>query len=340
MKRRTMCVIMCILFNLLNLFFQAEPSKGAEVLPAHINAGFSGISGTQTVLWYAFEKGLFKKYNLDVELVAITSGSTAVMALIAGDVDFCQIAGPAVVNAVVAGENLVIIGGLFNTYLNSLMVAPEIKTIEDLRGKALAISKPGSASDTATRVMLQHLGLEPDKEVAILSTGGQGARLAAMEIGEIVGTLLTVPITAKAREKGYHELLHLSSLNLAYQHTGIVTTREYIDKNPEMTSNFMKAIVAAIASMKQDRVGTMQVMAKYLLLDMEDDAPALTEAYDTLILENLPRVPYPTLDGIQTLLTLIEAENTKAKNFRPEDVVDLSIVQQLEKSGFISELYR
>jgi NitT/TauT family transport system substrate-binding protein len=303
-----------------------------------IDVCFSGDSGTQAVVWYAFEKGLFKKYGLDVKLVSITGGSQAATAMITGEMDFCQIAGSAVVNAVVAGEDLVIIGGLFNTYATSFMVRPEIKTATDLRGKAVAISKPGSASDTEIRVALKELNLQPDKEVAVLAVGGQGERMAAMESGQVAGTVFSPPNTLEGREKGYRELLDLSKLNLPFQHTSLVTTRPYLAENPEVAQAFMQATIEAIARMKQDPSGTKAVMAKYLLLDEENDADALNEAYTVLIQKTLSEVPYPTLEGIQAILTELKTENSTAAKVKPEDVADLSLVQTLEDSGFIDQV--
>ncbi|MFQ5855957.1 MAG: ABC transporter substrate-binding protein [Anaerolineae bacterium] len=314
-----------------------------EVTPVpltKVNVCFSAASGTMSPAWYAFENGLFEKYGLDVNLTYIGSGSKAATAMIAGQVEFCQIAGSAVTNAVVAGEDLVMIGGLFNTYVYSLMVTPAIETADDLKGKAVAISRAGSSSDAAIRAALEGLGLVPDEEVAVLAVGGQAERVAAMETGAVVGTVVSVPETVEAKELGFVELLDMSTLGIPFQHTGIATTRSYIESNREVVVNFMKALTEAIALMKRDKEGTMAVMAEYMLLDVEDDAPSLTEAYDVLIQGYLPQAPYPTLEGIQTLLTKRVKKDPNAANFTPEDVADVSIVQELEDSGFIADLYK
>jgi len=304
-----------------------------------LNVCFSSPSGTMVPVWYAFEKDLFEKYGLDVNLAYIGSGSRAATAMIAGDVAFCQIAGSAVTNSVVAGADLVMIGGLFNTYVYSLMVTPDIQSADDLVGKAVAISRAGSSSDAAIRVALEGLGLVPDTDVAVLAIGGQSARLAAMESGAVSGTVVSVPETVEAKEVGFVELLDMSTLNVPFQHTGVATTRTLLDSDRETAVNFMKAVTEAIALMKSDPEGTKSVMAEYLLLDVEDDAASLDEAFNVLILGYLPEAPYPTLDGIQTLLTNLVDEDPNAANFTPEDVADTSIVQELEDSGFIDELY-
>lgn len=305
-----------------------------------INVCYSGSSGTQIVVWYAQEKGLFKKYGLNSKLIAVKGGSTATIAMVSGEMDFCQIAGPAVVTAVVAEQDLAIIAGLFNTYVTSLITNSEIQTPEDLKGKALAISKPGGASDVELRVILKELNLKPDDEVPILAVGGQGERLAAMETKQIAGTILSPPMTTIAKQKGYREFLKMSSLNKPYQHTALVSTRKYIEENPETVENFLKAIIESIAMMKQDQSGTVEVLKKYLLLDEESNdginvEEALNESYEVLVKEVLPDIPYPNLEGIQTILNRLEAENPNAKNFKPSDVVHTTTLEKLENEGFI-----
>jgi NitT/TauT family transport system substrate-binding protein len=346
MKLVQLCLVIFVVLGLVACAAQPNAvvvSKVVEVTPSplfQLDVCFSAPSGTMAVAWYAFEKGLFKKYGLDINLVYISSGSKAVSAMIAGDVDFCQVSGPAVVSAAVAGEDLVMIGGLFNTYVYSLMVTPDIKTPEDLRGKAVAISQAGGSSDTAMREALKSMNLKPDEDVAILAVGGQAERLAAMETGAVAGTVVSVPESVEAKEMGYQVLLDMSKLGTPYQHTGIATSKSFIKDNRQVAVNFMKAISEAIAMMKEDKEGTMQVMAEYLLLDVEEDEASLTEAHEVLIKGYLPQAPYPTLEGIQTELTSLQAENPAAASFKPENVVDLSIVQELEKSGFISALYQ
>lgn len=314
-----------------------------EITPVpltEVDTCFSAASGTMAVAWYAYENGLFEKYGLDVNLTFIASGSKAATAMIAGDVEFCQIAGNAVTAAAVAGADLVMIGGLFNTYTYSLMVNPDIATAEDLKGKTLGISRPGSSSDAALRAALKSLGLDPDVDVTIVAIGSEPERIAALEVGAIAGTVINVPESSEAKAKGFKELADLSTLGIPFQHTGIATTRAYIESNRAVVVNFMKAIVEAIAMMKKDKEGTLAVIADYLLLDPEESEASLNEAYDVLVVNFLPQAPYPTLDGIQTLLTAAAEEDPNAANFKPEAVADLSIVQELEDSGFIADLYK
>jgi ABC-type nitrate/sulfonate/bicarbonate transport system substrate-binding protein len=130
----------------------------------------------------------------------------------------------------------------------------------------------------------------------------------------------------------------LGSLNIPYQHTGLATTRKYLQAHPIEATNFMKAILEAIARMKNDPEGTKYVMAKYLLLDPTKDAAALEDAYNTLILNDLADIPFPTLPGIQTIIDNLKSSNPSASQISPDKVVDVSILTSLQQSGFIAQL--
>ena len=249
-------------------------------------------------------------------------------------------AGTAVMDAEIAGEDLAMIAGFYNTYPYSLVVAPDIQTANDLRGKSLGISKPGTAIDSATRTALNILGLDPDKDVALLSIGVAAQSLAAMQAGRISGTVLAVPELNEAQKLGYRVLVDLPSLKIPYQFIGIATTRSYLKQNRQVAINFMKAIIEALALMKTDQEGTQAVLAKYLQLDTKEQAELLDQAYNVVVLGQIPKVPYPTLEGYRTILNDLSKTNPNATKFQPEDAVDLSIVQELEASGFIDNLYK
>ncbi|HMY76944.1 MAG TPA: ABC transporter substrate-binding protein, partial [Blastocatellia bacterium] len=228
--------------------------------------------------------------------------------------------------------------GLYNTHLYSLMVRSEIQTADDLKGKAVAISQPGSGSDSAMRAALQHLQLTPEKDVTLLMIGSQSERLAAMETGQIAGTLVSMPETAKARQKGYRELLALPSINVSYPSGSIATTRRYIRENRPAALNLLKALTAAIARLKQDREGAYEVMAKYMKLDRQTDAAVLAEGYEQLVHNNLADVPAPTLPGLAAEIKALATDNPNAAKLKVEDLVDLSLLRELESSGFFNTL--
>jgi len=311
-----------------------RPVASTQETSTPINVCHSAATVGSTVPIYAFEKGIYAKYGLAVNLVYIEGGSEAAAALIAGNMDFCQIAGSAVVNGVVAGADLALIAGLINTYTYSLMVRPEIATAADLQGKALGISDFGSSSDAVLRVALQSLNLRADEDVAILAVGGQNERILAMETGAIVGTMVTIPQTVRARALGYRELVNMAALNAPYQHTAFASTRAFLDSHRDVAIRFLQATSEAITQMKTDKAGVFEVLEHHLLLDPEKDAAELEEAYNGLILPYMPEKPYPSIEGVQVLLDSAAVENPAAATYTPADVIDSSLLEEIEASGF------
>jgi NitT/TauT family transport system substrate-binding protein len=311
-----------------------EVTALAPMTVCYVNGASSHIA-----VLYAFEKGMFQKHGLSVNLVAMGSGSKAGAALIAGEFDMCLMSGSSIINGVAAGADTVIIGGLFNTQLYSLVVAAEIKTADDLKGKVLAINQPGGATDIVMRAALNELGLRPESDVQVLSIGGQGERMAAMDAGQVVGTLVTVPESAKSIEKGYHELLDISTLELPAAYVTVSTRRSYLEANRDQALQFMRALTEAIAAMKEDRDGTVATLAQYMLLDPVTDATSLEAAYTNLVQKNIVAIPYPTSEGIQAEIEALASENPRVAALTPEMVMDTSLVRELEESGWFEQLY-
>lgn len=294
-----------------------------------LNVCYSTATAINSTLTYALAKGIYAKYGLEVNLVYIEGGSKATSALIAGKVDICQVAGASVVSGAVAGADVVIIAGLINTYTFSLMVTPEIATAADLQGKTLGVSDFGGSSDTSLRVALQSLGLQPDEDVTIVALGGQNERLAAMNAGSIAGTMVSIPQTVRARALAYRELLNMAALNTPYQHTTLATSHQFVAEHPDAVRRFLQATIDTIAQMKRDKAGVIDVLAQTLLLDVEKDKAELEEAYDVLILNYLPAIPYPTAEGVQVLLDVLVAENPAAANYTPDDVIDTTLLDEI-----------
>ncbi|HEY1268696.1 MAG TPA: ABC transporter substrate-binding protein [Candidatus Binatia bacterium] len=320
--------------------FCAGAATAAERAPApleKIRIAYSSISGNQVPAWVAYEKGFFRKNGLDAELIFIEAGSRAVSALLNGDVAMAQMAGPSVIQSRLQGQDVVIVAGFLNTMDYQLMVHNSITRPDQLKGKAMAVSRIGSSSDFATRYALNKYGLLPDKDVTILEIGSQPARFAALESGKIQGAMVTVPLTLKAKKLGFHALADLQMLGLEYQHTALVTSRALIKSKPEVVRNALKSMVEAIHYYKTQRADALAVLGKYL---KENSPEALDETYEGIGLALIPEKPYPTLRGIQIMLSELSAKDPKAQKARPEEFVDTSFIKELDASGYIDRLYK
>jgi ABC-type nitrate/sulfonate/bicarbonate transport system substrate-binding protein/LysM repeat protein len=323
----------------------AAPSFGAtaaaesalERLPEKVTIAFSSVSGNMAPLWVTQERGFFRKYGVDAQIVFIESGTTTVQSLIAKDVAFAQMAGAGVIQSRLRGADVVLIAGFLNTMDYQLMVDKSITRPDQLKGKILAVSRFGSSSDFATRFALDKFGLSPDKDVTMLEIGTQPARFSALESGRIQAAMVAVPLTLKAKALGFHTLADLQMLGLEYQHTGLATTQALIKARPDLVRNVMKAYVEGIHYYKTHRSESLAVLAKYL---KTTDVEVLTSVYEEIGLTLLPEKPYPTMRGIEIILRELAVRDPKAKAARPEEFVNLAFIRELDSSGFIDRLYK
>jgi len=299
-----------------------------------LNVGYVGINSDNVIAWVAKEAGIFAKNGLDVQLIYFAGGTTSVMALVSGESPIIQTGAPAIVNAVLGGSDPVMIAGGVVTLDYWLLSRPEIKTPEQLKGGAVAISRFGSSSDFIVRYALQKIGLTPVKDVAILQIGALPDRLAAMESKRVQATVLAPPAMYVAQKRGFNILADVAALGLAYQATGVATTRKFIREHPEVVRKYIKAHVDAVHRFKTDRETGTRILAKYLGLK---DKEILDRTYEGAIAENkLPAKQYPTLAGIRTIL---EAD-PKAKSSKPEEFADMRFIKELDEIGYIDSLYK
>jgi len=340
MKAKLQHVLITALVGLF-LMGESRAALGAEGPAAQglkkVVIAYSSISPNQAPSWAAYETGLFRKYGLDVQLIFVESGSRTVQTLVSGDVVAAQVAGAGVIQSNLQGSGVVLIAGFLNTLDYKLMVSRDITRPDQLKGKAVAVSRAGSSSDFATRYALEKYGLIPDKDVAILQIGSQPARFAALETGKINGVMVSIPVTARAAKLGFNALADLQMLGLEYQHSALAVSQSLIKSQPDLVRNILKAHVEAIHYMKTHRKETLAILAKYL---KTDDADALQEAYEAEIEALIPQKPYPTLKGIQTILRELGAKDATARAARPEQFADLTFMKELDSSGFIDRLYK
>lgn len=318
-------------------FYLAVYSSTASGAMTKLNVGYVGINSDNVIAWVAKESGIFARNGLDVELIYFQGGTTAVMALVSRETPISQTAGPSVVNAVIGGADAVMIAGGVVTLDYWLLSRPEIKSPQQLKGGSVAISRFGSASDFIVRYALQRIGLVPVKDVAILQIGALPDRLAAMETKRVQATVLAPPAMYTAQQRGFNILADIASLGLAYQATGVATTRKLIRDNPDLVRRYIRAQVEAVHRFKTDRELGMAVLGRYLRLQ---DKEVLARTYEGAIEEHkLPAKQYPTVEGIRTILKPL-IEEGKVRGSNPEDFVDMRFIKELDDSGFIDNLYK
>lgn len=333
-------VALLIAVFLLTIFLPVSPTT-AQNTPERplekLTIAYSSVSANMAPLWITQERGFFRKYGLDVQLVFIESGSTTVQSLVSKEVAFAQMAGAGVLQSRLRGSDVVLIAGFLNTMDYQLMVDKSITRPDHLKGKTMAVSRFGSSSDFATRYALDKFGLVPERDVTILEIGSQPARFAALESGKIQAAMVAIPLTRRAKTLGFHALADLQMLGLEYQHTGLATTEALIRARPDLVRNVMKAYVEGIHYYKTRRAGSLGILAKYL---KTPNIEVLTEVHENLGLKLTPQKPYPTLRGIEIMLRELAARDPKARGARPDQFVNLAFIKELDNSGFIDRLYK
>jgi len=313
-------------------------SVGAADRPLQkINVAYSSISGNVSPLWITQDKGFFRKYGLDVQAILIESGTTTAQALVAGDISFASVAGPAAIQSNLRGADVVMIAGVINTLIFQLYTERGITRPDQFKGKAVGVTRFGSATDFAMRYALDKYGIDATKEVSVLQLGNQPAQLAALEAGKVQGVMLSAPTSLRAKKMGFPMLADLQMLGLEYQHTSIATSRALIKSKPDLVRDFMRAYIEGIHYAKTHRKESIEVLAKYL---RTDDKDVLDDTYESILMTLVPEKPYPTLKGVQIILRELGAKDPVARSARPEQFVDTSIVKELESSGFIDRLYK
>jgi ABC-type nitrate/sulfonate/bicarbonate transport system substrate-binding protein len=308
----------------------SQSSANAQPLK-RIRIGYPSLSFRQSNVWVAKEMGLFNKYGLEVEPIFLRGGQTATLALVSGDPPIVNIG--TVVQAGLQGHPLVLVAAVETQYDQIVFVRPGITKLEELKGKNFGISGYGAATHYASTILVKHLKLEP-KDLTLVPSGPDAERMAALLSGKIDATFFSSSAAPVAKKAGLTELLQIADLGVEVQGNGFATSREYIKANRETVRSALKGFVEAIYFVHANKKEAQKVFAKY----MRTDNPAvLEESYEGYI-NTIPKKPYPTLKGIQFMLEMLAPQLPQAKNAKPEQFVDLSFLQELEKEGFFNEM--
>jgi ABC-type nitrate/sulfonate/bicarbonate transport system substrate-binding protein len=291
------------------------------------------LGSAQLPLWAARDVGLFAKHGLNAELLGLQSAARQVQLVLAGDTLAASLSGTTPVRARVEGADTIIVIGLLNSFTLSVIAVPEIKKPADLKGRLIGVGSLGGSPTLLTQRLLKQWGLESD--VKFLATGGYIESIAALERRRVHAAVLDPPRAYIGRKKfGFNELANLGQ-EFKYATTVLAARESQLRKERETFSQFAKAVIEGIHRVKTDRELGIKVLGKML---RSSDREILEETYR--VFSGLyERVPYPAPEGIQPILDEIALQNPKAKNYKPDDFLDTSIVRQLEQSGFIGSVY-
>jgi len=300
-----------------------------------IRIGYGAISIQSGLVWIAKDKGLLAKYRLAPEIIYIPGGSTNIQVLISGNLDFSQLSGAPGVAANLSGADIVYIAAFLDKLNYQLVTRPEIKTVEQLRGKKLGVSRFASSADFGLRAMIKKLGLDPVKDVTILQIGDEPARLAAVKSGNIDGTVMNAPFGTEAERQKLFILADSLKMAIPFFNTGILATRRFLDQNEAKTLNLLRAYLEAIKVFKTDKEYSLKAMAQFTRLN---NLKALEEGYD-YFKDVLPNVPYPSLEAMQAVVAQTAETNPKGKQVDAKSYISDRYLKLLEAEGFVKSLW-
>ncbi len=305
--------------------------SGAVVCGAEsLRLGFSGATATQLAGTIAVEQKLFELYGVNVEFIG-SAGTTMIRALDAGSLDVAIVGGGQALSAYLKGVEVRIIGGLVNTVPHQLWTKPEIFQLKDLKGKLIANTPPGTSLNLAAAVLLQRAGLDPLRDVKLIAFGRLGLVAQALFTGVVDAALLSPPETIEARKLGLRMITDLAAARIPCMFTSVVTTRTALEKSPAALARFLKGLLHGIKLASTNPDLARKTIARNMRLT---DPEAIEEVYQRVVVlyERLPLVPR---EAVETVVKL----SPTSSNRNPFGVIDMSLLERIDKEGFVRALY-
>jgi NitT/TauT family transport system substrate-binding protein len=300
--------------------------------PLKTRSAYTTIAASVAPFWAAHEGGYFREQGLDLELLHTDAGAPLLAALTNKELDMVSAGGTSLVLGNLQGIETMIIGSTANYLDSSIFVREGIQSVEDLRGKTIGVTNLKAISDTAARLAMRRVGLEPDVDVFTRRTGGLAESLAGIETGTIDGASISVPVVFEARKRGYRELLSVAAMRISFLIGAVGATKTILAERPELGERYLRALAQGISRLKTDREFAIDAIGKYTRLEDRELLGATVEYYVPL----WPSDPYPERDTVQAVLD--EEDHPAARTTRPEDVTDTRFADALRRSGFLEGL--
>jgi ABC-type nitrate/sulfonate/bicarbonate transport system substrate-binding protein len=327
-------IVTSLKLSIVTVFLLIAFSSLAEPL----RIAYTSIALVYGPLWVTKEAGLFKKHNIDAELLYIAGGPPSLQALIAGDVGISFTAGGATVAASLAGSDVVLLGATIDSLPFELWSIPAIKEPAQLKGTKLGVSRIGATTDFIARYLLKKWGLQPDKDVPIFQAGAGPQVFAAIRGGSVQsGVLSTGPDTLRAEAEGYVRLADVAASGLVYPFGPFAARQSFLKSHPDLVRRFMKAYVEGIHRFKTDKEFALMTLEKHL---KQKTTPAAEKIYEVYDHKYVKRAPEATPVGIQTILEEISAIRPLPTGVAPQRFAELRFIRELVSTGFLDGLYK
>jgi ABC-type nitrate/sulfonate/bicarbonate transport system substrate-binding protein len=329
MIRRKWATIMACLLAILT-------SGSSAAAQEKLRLAWAGFSPTNSPIWVIEDRKLLQKVGVQPEIIAISASPTVLQALLANEIDAASISVTTLTSSRLAGADTVMIVGVVPTFVDHIVSLSSITSVEQLKGKTGGVNRLGSTSDLGLRLALRKLGVDPEKDVKIIPAGGNPERFAALSKGLTQFTIMPEPFLTQAEKLGFRNLYNVTDLKIPFWWNGILSREGILKTKRPLLQKLTRAMVEAIHILKTEKEYAKALFKKNLGVADPEGLERAYKDYSAVF----PETPYPTPDGVKTMLDDLAPRNPKAAAADPKAFVDLSLVKELDQSGFIKQLYR
>ena len=311
-------------------------AQTSSTAPTVLNVVYGNISVSSAPIWVTQQAGIFRKYGFDARL-SFARGTLATQAMLAGSFPVGVISPSNIVTSSLAGGRIKMVGGILDKMVYMVVSARNVPSAAQLRGKRMGISSFGSSSETATRMAVKELGLDPDRDVTLLQIGNSADRYAALASGRIEGMLAEPTDVARARKEGFNILIDLTVRGIEYQGAAIGMPESFIRDQRDTALRFMRAMLEGVHYFKTHREESVKASAVYL---RSADLDAISYSWQVHAERLVPAKLYPSVKGMQLVIREVAQRNPAAATMTPEQLIDTTLLDEIDRSGFIDRLYR
>jgi len=333
MKIKLFAVIVVLLFSAPAHANPYLPKPGER--PVSMRVSTCAVSGGFIHLYTALDNGLFDKYGIKLENIFIRGSAQNLTALATDEVQFTYCASDAIIPGMAAGIEVKIVASPLVKLPYVLVTRKEVKRPEDLKGKSLGIARVGDLSDRLSRAVVKKLGLSPEAVTMRPIGGSQGERYQAMAAGIVHGVIITPPLDIRAKNEGFNVMYRLINLNIPFIYSSLHTSYKMLRERPEIVQRMVAAFAEIIYFVEKNPDKAKASVSKAM---RTKDPEALQSAYDTYARDILDRTMVVPGKAVAETIEIARQEGAPIRK-KPEEIYDNSFVNNLEKSGFMKEIW-
>lgn len=309
---------------------------GPVAAQERIRIGWAGASPANSPIWVVQANRYLKQQGLDAQVISLTASPIAVQAMLAGELDVIVTSVTTLVSARLAGADIVMILGMVPTFVDHIITQPNITGFDQLKGKLGGVNRLGSTSDLGLRLALRRKGIDPEKDVKIITAGDNPSRLAAVTKGIIQFAIMPEPFVREAEKIGLKDFFSIASLKIPFWWNAVLVQESTLRSKRPLLLKFTRAMMEAVHYIKTEKESSKAIFSKNLNLTDPEGLERAYRDYSGIFPENL----MPTTDGVKTMLDDLAPRNPKAAAANPKNFVDTSLVDELEAAGFLKQLYK